>query len=137
MIKLDTNGYLPEVLDKVLKEGLADYVAMDIKADIQKYTLATGIENISTDNILDSIRLLEESGVPHEFRTTVTDELHTEEDFEEILSLFSPATPYFIQQFKDSGALIDEGYHGWDTQRMRKLTEALRLNHNNVSLREN
>lgn len=136
-IKLDTNGYLPTVLKEVLDKGLADYIAMDIKASITEYADATGIKDINTDAILYSIELIEKSKIAHEFRTTVTDELHCEKDFDDILSLFSPDTPYFLQQFKDSGNLIDESCHGWSTQRMKELVNTLSLHHSNVSLREN
>ena len=120
----------------MLEKGLADYVAMDIKASEENYTKATGIASLDFALILNSIELLEKSGVSHEFRTTVTDELHREEDFEKILSLFSPDTPYYLQQFKDSGCLIDESCKGWSTERMKNITEKLRLSHPGVSLRE-
>ena len=136
LLKLDTNGYRPDVLKQVLENGLADYIAADIKASPEKYAAATGIDSLDFSLILNSIELIEKSGVPHEFRTTVTNELHSEEDFEKILSLFSPDTPYFLQQFKDSGCLIDSGCSGWSTERMKNLTERLRASHPNVSLRE-
>lgn len=136
LLKLDTNGYRPDVLNEVLSKKLADYVAMDIKASPENYAVATGIASLDFTLILNSIELLEKSSVSHEFRTTVTDELHCEEDFEKILSLFSSDTPYFLQQFKDSGCLIDESCSGWSTERMKKLTEKLQLTHPNVFLRE-
>lgn len=136
LIKLDTNGYRPDVLGEVLSKGLADYVAMDIKAAPGKYALTTGVKGLDFSLILNSIELLEKSGVPHEFRTTVTEDFHTEEDFNEILSLFSDDTPYFIQQFRDSGNLIDSECLGWSTERMKKLVGELKKNHPNVHLRE-
>lgn len=136
LIKLDTNGYRPDVLKEILNKSLADYVAMDIKASPERYGEATGIPDFDFSLIEESITLLEESKLPHEFRTTVTDELHSEEDFSEILSLFSENTPYFIQQFKDSGNLIDESCHGWSTSRMKALADLLNTAHCNVLLRE-
>lgn len=136
LIKLDTNGYKPEVLKEILFESLADYIAMDIKATSKKYAAATGISELDFSLILRSIELIENSNIPHEFRTTVTNDFHSEEDFEEILSLFSENTPYYIQQFKDSGNLIDGSCRGWSTERMRKLADTLKEKHKNVSLRE-
>lgn len=136
LLKLDTNGARPDTLKEILEKKLADYVAMDIKASPDRYAEAVGIDGFDVGNVLESISLLENSDVPHEFRTTVTEELHREEDFEKILSLFSKNTPYYIQQFKDSGNLIDENSHGWETERMRKLKDTLALHHCNVSLRE-
>ncbi len=136
LIKLDTNGYLPDVLREILSKGLADYVAMDIKAAPSKYALTTGVSDLDFSLILNSIDMLEKSPVPHEFRTTVTEDFHTEEDFPEILCLFSESTPYFIQQFKDSGSLIDSECRGWSTERMKNLHADLSQKYNNVHLRE-
>lgn len=136
LVKLDTNGTKPDVLKNILAAGLADYVAMDIKASPERYSEAAGIENFDFSEVNESIHILEESGVPHEFRTTVTAELHSEDDFEKMLALFSAETPYFLQQFKDSGCLIDGNSHGWTTEKMRNLHSALTEKHKNVSLRE-
>ncbi len=136
LIKLDTNGARPDVLRKVLAKKLADYVAMDIKAAPERYGEAVDIADFDFSEVKESIRILEEDCIPHEFRTTVTQELHSEEDFEKILSLFSSDTPYYLQQFKDSGCLIDENSHGWETERMRKLHNSLLKKHGNVHLRE-
>lgn len=136
LVKLDTNGYRPDVLKDIIAEKLVDYVAMDIKASLEKYSSATGLADCDTSLIKESIRLIEESNISHEFRTTVTAELHSEEDFEKILTLFSQDTPYYLQQFKDSGNLIDNSCNGWDTQRMKDLVERLQACRKNVFLRE-
>ena len=136
LIKLDTNGARPDVLKEIIEKGLTDYVAMDLKASPVRYAEAVGIEKFDFSLVSESIKILEESDVSHEFRTTVTEELHNEDDFPEILSLFSESTPYFLQQFKDSGNLIDENSHGWSTERMRSLVAELQKNHRNVNLRE-
>ncbi|MBE6772598.1 MAG: anaerobic ribonucleoside-triphosphate reductase activating protein [Ruminococcaceae bacterium] len=136
LVKLDTNGAKPDILKEIIAKGLADYVAMDIKASPARYGEAVGIKDFDFSPVKESICILEESGIDHEFRTTVTDELHTEENFPAILSLFSENTPYFLQQFKDSGNLIDKSCHGWETQRMKNLRDTLALQHCNVSLRE-
>ena len=136
LIKLDTNGYRPDVLGEFLEKGLADYVAMDIKASPTEYAATTGLADLDFSLIKNSIELIENSGVAHEFRTTVTETFHGEGDFEEILTLFSPDTPYYLQQFKDSGNLIDGSCRGMSTEKMRSLYEALRKGHGNVHLRE-
>lgn len=136
LLKLDTNGYRPDILEEILNNGLADYIAMDIKAAPEKYALTTGLADLDFSLIKRSIDLIEKSGVSHEFRTTVTEDFHTEEDFEKNLGLFSENTPYYLQQFKDSGNLIDGSCLGWSTERMRRLTESLKASHSNVFLRE-
>ena len=119
-VKLDTNGYHPEALSAVLSEGLADYVAMDIKNSPAKYALTAGLDCagglagtggtggtggpvpvFSMDRILKSIRILMESGTDYEFRTTVVQELHEESDFPEMGKMIRGARRYFLQAFTD------------------------------------
>lgn len=124
LLKLDTNGYNPEVLDEILSSELCDYVAMDIKNTLEKYSLTAGTE-IDTDKIEKSINLIKEKAKDYEFRTTVVEEHHREEDLEKICCLVGKESKIFLQQFKDSGCLIEDGLSPWDTDRMEKCTESL------------
>ena len=101
MTKLDTNGYHPQILREILEEGLADYVAMDIKNSPEKYAATAGTDRIELDRIRESIRVLMESGTDYEFRTTVVSQLHEARDFEEIGQMIRGAKRYFLQQFTD------------------------------------
>jgi pyruvate formate lyase activating enzyme len=80
-VKLDTNGSRPEVLARLLAGGLLDAVAMDVKAPLDpgKYARCVGVP-VDLDLIWESIRLLGESGIEHEFRMTVVPRYHAEED---------------------------------------------------------
>ena len=98
-IKLDTNGYHPDMLKKLIDEGLLDYIAMDIKNSIAKYALTVNIPNIDTSIIKKSISIIMNSGVDYEFRTTVAGGLHEVDDFEQIGSLIQNAKAYYLQQF--------------------------------------
>ncbi len=135
LIKLDTNGYNPDMLESILKDGLADYVAMDLKNSLEKYSLTAGI-NTDTEKIKRSIELIKNSSVDYEFRTTVVKELHFDEDIEKICDLAGKASKLFLQQFKDSGNLISEGLHPWETDRMKTLVEKLQEKGFNVLMRE-
>ena len=127
LVKLDTNGSFPDRLREILDEGLADYVAMDIKSDLEGYGTAIGVPDAPTDKILQSIRILKESGVPFEFRTTVMDELHDENVFEGIGKLIEGADRYFLQMFEDSGELIEEGrFHAPSEEKMQRLLAVAR-----------
>ncbi len=106
-VKLDTNGTHPERLEAILASGKVDYVAMDVKNSREKYADTVGAP-IDTDKISSSIRAIIASGVDHEFRTTVVRELHEKRDFDEIGQWLSGAKRYFLQQYKDSGALIGD-----------------------------
>ncbi len=99
LVKLDTNGSNPSLLSRVLKEKLADYVAMDIKSSPEKYEQAAGVK-INIEDIRKSARLIMESGVDYEFRTTVVPNLVDEEDVENIGKWLKGARAYYLQQFR-------------------------------------
>ncbi len=105
-VKLDTNGYQPDVLEDLLKEGLLDYVAMDIKNSKGKYPVTVGLQNVDVSKIERSVSLLKNGTIPYEFRTTTMDELHSEEDFLEMGKLVEGAKKFFMQSFKDSGDIL-------------------------------
>jgi len=113
-IKLDTNGSFPDKLERLIKAGDLDYIAMDIKSSLSKYSTTTGchsrgggnlkISNRVGDDILQSkikksIQSIMSSGVDYEFRTTICHPLHEVKDFEEIGQLIKGAKKYFIQNF--------------------------------------
>ncbi len=122
-VKLDTNGSFPQSLNELLNENLLDYVAMDVKNSFPKYPLTTGCENINTQDIEKSIALLLENRVPYEFRTTVTNELHTKEDILSVASLIKGAEKYFIQNFVDSGDILEEGMHPVAQNEIEKMAK--------------
>ena len=104
--KLDTNGTRPDMLRDILDRGLADYVAMDIKAGRPNYPSATGTLRPGLEAVEESVELLRRSGWEHEFRTTVVRELHSDEDFLDIAAWLRGEERYFLQAFRDSGDLV-------------------------------
>ncbi len=117
-VKLDTNGSMPETLAPLLQSGLVDFVAMDIKNSRERYAETIGVPGFSTEKVEESVRLLMNGQIPYEFRTTVVQELHHEEDFRRIGAWISGAQRYFLQQFRDSGGLISQGLHACTKQQM-------------------
>lgn len=107
-VKLDTNGTHPDRLSEILSSGNVDYIAMDVKNSRDKYAKTVGVP-VDIDKIDESVRVIINSGIDHEFRTTVVSELHEASDFAEIGERLSGAKRYFLQQFLDSGALIGDG----------------------------
>jgi pyruvate formate lyase activating enzyme len=95
-VKLDTNGTFPDRLEKLLEERLPDYVAMDLKASVGSFARLTG-RSLDFSLIRESIRLIMESGIPYEFRTTLAPGVHTRELFGEMLPLISGAKRYVLQ----------------------------------------
>lgn len=124
-VKLDTNGSLPDKLADLLAQGLVDYVAMDIKSSPQGYAKATGAD-LDPAVFARSVRVLRESGVPHEFRTTAVGGIHTPEDFVAIGRWLGEVPAYFIQRFVDSGQLLGEGFYPFSLEEMEHLLTTVR-----------
>ena len=134
-IKVDTNGCYPEVLAEILRLGLADYVAMDIKNRPEKYAETVGIPDFSLGNIEKSIQLLRGSGVDHEFRTTVVREFHTPADIEALAQWLGNAPAYYLQNFEDSGNLICDGLHGFSEEELQNLANSAKKHLKSVFIR--
>ena len=124
-VKLDTNGAFPQRLQELTAAGLVDYVAMDVKNAPEKYSLTVGCE-APMEAVGESIRFLLQGTVPYEFRTTAVAELHTPEDFRSIGRWITGCENYFIQQFTDSGNLLQEGLSQPDEEMMKKYLQAAR-----------
>ncbi|MBN1979270.1 MAG: anaerobic ribonucleoside-triphosphate reductase activating protein [Anaerolineae bacterium] len=107
-IKLDTNGYRPDILAALLNDGLLDYVAMDVKAPPDKYPILTGLPDMDVTRVAQSIALLKESGAAHEFRTTVVPGLLDENDVADIAHWIAGANQYALQQFRPVNTLDAE-----------------------------
>lgn len=123
-VKLDTNGTFPDRLEKILAEGNVDYVAIDIKNTFEKYAGTVGIEGFDTSLIKRSIKVLQDSGVAHEFRTTVVSPLHKAEDFGKIAKQVEGSENYFLQSFVDSGNLLNgEGLSEMPHEELEKALE--------------
>ena len=98
LVKLDSNGTNPHVLERIIKNKLVDYLAMDIKAPLEKYSRVVGVR-VNIANIRYSINLIMKSGINYEFRTTVVKSLLPREDIIKIGKLIRGAENYFLQRF--------------------------------------
>ena len=134
-VKLDTNGYRPDVLKKLLEEGLADYVAMDIKASLRGYAEASGKPLLDTEKIKASIGLLKNCGIPYEFRTTVVRGLHTEEEFDEIGRLLAGCRVYYLQSYRESEDVLAPGYGAFPRQELERMAARAKKYIDKVELR--
>jgi pyruvate formate lyase activating enzyme len=122
-VKLDTNGAFPDRLAAVLEEGLADYVAMDVKNAREKYEQTAGVRGI-LPQIERSVSILMGGKTAFECRTTLVDELHEPEDFESISRWIGGDEPYFIQGFVDSGDILAGGMHAASPEKAKACLEA-------------
>lgn len=126
-IKLDTNGSFPELLMELVKAGLVDRVAMDIKNAPACYGETAGVVGLDLAAIERSKDFLLSGAVDYEFRTTVVKGLHDEERLKEAARWISGAREYYLQQFKDSGQVLNiTGLGAFDEKEMHALAEAVR-----------
>jgi pyruvate formate lyase activating enzyme len=118
LVKLDTNGSSPTMLEKLLKEKLVDYIAMDIKAPLEKYKEIVGREVI-LENIQESTELTKQAP-DYEFRTTILPKLYNRKDILSIGRWLQGAKKYYLQQFQPQKTL-DKAYEGEKTFDWKKL----------------
>lgn len=125
-VKLDTNGTNPDMLERLIRDGFIEYAAMDIKTSPDRYAVAAGVRDIDMDKIFRSVEILKEGKIGYEFRTTVVDEIHHDEDMIAIGEWIKGAKAYFLQQYKDSGDLIDsEGLHAPSREKLEHFRELI------------
>ena len=134
-VKLDTNGSFPDKLARIVEAGLVDYVAMDIKNSQESYGRTIGIEDYDLRNIHRSVQYLLGDAVPYEFRTTVVRQFHQRSDFESIGKWIRGAKNYYLQQFVDSGDLIQPGLSGYNKDIMGQALEIVKPYVPNAELR--
>jgi len=135
LVKLDTNGSLPKKLKQLIETGLVDYVAMDIKNSPDSYGQTIGINNYNLDLIKESVDLLLSNIVPYEFRTTVVRQLHTSKDMLAIAQWLKGAEHYYLQNFVDSGDILEGGLSGFSREEMQAFQELIRPKIPSVELR--
>jgi pyruvate formate lyase activating enzyme len=103
-VKLDTNGSYPERIKELIDRKLLDYIAMDIKAPLYKYSRTT-LTSIDTERIVESIHLIMNSGIDYEFRTTVVRSLLSRDDFPKIGEMIKSAKLFVLQEFRPTKTL--------------------------------
>ena len=130
LVKLDTNGYRPEVLKKMVDEGLVDYVAMDIKNGPDAYGETVGLSKMELSRIEESIRFLTGGHVDYEFRTTVVKELHNESSITQMGKWLqnvagSPVKRLFLQGFVDRDTVKFAGLSAPEDAKMQQFQSIL------------
>ncbi len=134
LTKLDTNGSNPEKLKRLIGEGLVDYVAMDIKNSPAGYVKTCGGAD-HLEKVMESADILMEAQTEYEFRTTVVSGLHTDSDFHEIGKWIKGAQKYYLQTFKDSGDILEEGMSACDSGDMKRFLSIIKEYIPNAKLR--
>ena len=125
-VKLDTNGSNPEMLAHLMETRSLDYVAMDVKAPPSRYAEVTGNSH-ALALAENSIRLLAECDIVHEYRTTVLPLLFSEADIDAVASMLPAGSTYVIQNFAltktlDPGFMSARGFEPWDLETIAERT---------------
>ena len=109
LVKIDTNGTNPKMLNRLIKNKLIDFISMDIKNVFEKYkeTVNAKIDEIK---LKESIKTIIKSGIEHEFRTTVLPKLHKKEDLVKIAEGLKGAKKYILQQFISAEKMLDKNF---------------------------
>lgn len=105
-VKLDTNGTSPEKVSDLIKNNLLDYIAMDLKAPLEKYEAVIGVKT-DINKIKESIDLLINGNVPYEFRSTLVPGLVNEDDILEMSKDIEGANLWYLQKFKSDIKLVN------------------------------
>ena len=134
-VKLDTNGILCEKLEKLIREHLVDYVAMDVKNSAEKYALTAGVQSVDLGAIERSIELLKTSDIDYEFRTTIIDELHEVEDIDKIAQKLKGAKHYYLQKYRESEGVIKKGFRTPSDEKLRAMLEVAQKYVKNAEIR--
>jgi len=111
LVKLDTNGANSAALRDLLDNDLVDFVAMDIKNSLERYSETVESE-VDLEEIKKSIRIIKDSGVDYEFRTTLVQGLHNLEDILKMAEMIKGSKKYVLQNFVSRDVLVDEKYVG-------------------------
>ena len=124
-IKLDTNGTNPGMLKQIINDKIVDYVAMDVKAPLDKYSTVVGVE-VDIANIVESINIIKESDIDYEYRTTVVESCLVKEDIISIAEMIKGAKIYYLQRFipsktLDSSFLNKKAYNDEDLLQLAKV----------------
>ena len=123
-IKLDTNGSFPDLLESILRAGLVDRVAMDVKNSPEEYGKTAGVPGLDLSRVERSRDLLLSGIVEYEFRTTTVRGIHTAESIAGAAKWIAGAKEYYLQQYKDSGDIINaDGLGAFNEKEMNALAE--------------
>lgn len=134
-VKLDTNGTNPKVLGELINNNLIDYIAMDIKNSFSCYEKIVDVKNPFIEQIKESIDLIRNSGLEHEFRTTIMKEHHDIESLKEICRYIGKNEKYYIQNFRLSDCVLDKSLTPFNNDELSNIQQILNKEFPNAQVR--
>ena len=134
-VKLDTNGTNPQIIKRLIEKGLIDYIAVDIKNSKEEYSKTIGVKDFDTTPIEETVRYLTHHDFPYEFRTTLVNELHTNESIESMGKWLEGANVLYLQHFVSSEFVPDKSLTEVPTKNALEMRRILEKYVRNVNLR--
>lgn len=140
-VKLDTNGYRPDILKHLVRDSLVDYVAMDIKNCPDRYGETAGVSNLELSKIEDSMGFLMHGNLDYEFRTTVVQQFHTVREIRSIGQWFQKLSPhtkvkkYFLQPYTDRESVLYGGLCAPERTQLQAFSAAIQPFVHSVEIR--
>lgn len=138
LVKLDTNGSYPDLIEELLKNNLIDYIAMDIKGPLEKYNKICNVK-VNINNIKKSIKIIKDSKINYEFRTSVIPNLIKKEDIIKIAKLLKGSKNYYMQQFRpEKNKMLDKGFEKmipYSGESLEEIKKTVKKYFNNVEIR--
>lgn len=130
LVKLDTNGYKPDVIQHLMDQRLIDYIAMDVKNGLRRYNETSGCE-VDIDRIRETIDLIKNSDVDYEFRVTLTKAFHSLEDIEGVFELVRHTEKLVLQQYHYSDKqIVDRDFGYYTINEMKSFKSKFQMKYN-------
>lgn len=130
-VKLDTNGYRPQVIKDLLDGQLIDYIAMDIKNSREAYSLTVDKNKLNFNPIEESIDLIKSSQIDYEFRTTLVKEYHDDQAIQGMGNLIRNSKRYILQQYEYSDKQIhNKTFNHFTLEEMGRFKEQIEVQYN-------
>ena len=133
LVKLDTNGSNPELIEKLIKDGVVDYIAMDIKNVLPLYISVASVK-ASTEKLKRSIEIIKSSSIDHEFRTTIIKNIHDIDKMKEICS-YVGGDKMYLQNFEQSENVLGKNLESFSKEELIEISEVMKGNYPNVKVR--
>jgi len=126
LVKIDTNGSFPKKIESLISKNLVDYIAMDLKSSKEGYSKAVGIDNFNISQIEESVEIIKNCNLDHEFRTTLVKELHGEKEIIGIGKWLDKSQKLYLQRFEDRGSNIVKNLTGFNENETKVIQNILK-----------
>lgn len=134
LVKLDSNGCNPKKIKYLIDNKMIDYIAMDIKNPLEEYQTVAGCP-VQKDKLEESINIIKNSNIDHEFRTTIIKNIHDVDKILSICSYIGEDETYYLQNFEQSENVIDKNLESFDREELKEISTKVKRKYPKVKVR--